>query len=311
MSSPPQIPSPPSRTPRQTQRSESWFPWTSLLLVAGVFLAINAVLEGPREIGRWNMAAAHEYWRNAEYGVIQADLSQVANNRQQAFSKLENALKWSPAEPTFILQRAKWRMEAGQYEDALQDYNVLTEKFGDEVELLQLREKVFHLMGRHAEAVADAQRIDNLSKTSGIPTRAQALNGLAYAKAIGKIQLDSALKEINEALSSNKNAAYLDTRGFIYYQMGKYDLALKDLNPAVSDEEKLLQVVHANSALERRAAPDIRKYEIQHRKENESCAVIHFHRALIHEKLGNTSAAAADRKRVRELIGREGDEKLF
>ena len=307
----PQIPSPASRSPRQVQRPASWFPWTSLLLVTGLFLAINAFLEGPREIGRWKMAAAREFWRNAAYGEIQGDLSQVADNQQKALAKVEDALQWSPDEPAFILQRVEWRTDAGQYEGALQDCNVLMEKFGDKVELLLLRQNIFHLLGRHADAVADAQRINNLSKTSGIPPRANALNILAYAKAIGNLELESALQEINEALNSGKNAAYLDTRGYIYYRLGKFDLALKDLDPAVNEVERELKIVTANAALERRATPDIRQYEIKNRKDSQPVAVILYHRALVHEKLGHSAAAAADRKRVRELIGRDGDEKLF
>lgn len=281
------------------------------MLVAGIFLGINAVLEGPREIGRWHLAAAREFWRNADYGEIQGDRSQVVDNRQKGLAKLEDALKWSPEEPSFLLQRAEWRSEVGEYEGALQDYNVLMEKFGEEVELLLLREKVYHLMGRHAEAVVDAERVNNLGKTSGIPSRAVALNIVAYAKALGKIDLDSALQEINEAIKFNRNAAFLDTRGFIYYQMGKYDLALKDLDPAVSEMNRKLGMTQQESDLRKRAEPDIRKYEIELRKANEQFAVFYYHRALIHEKLGHSAAAAADRKRVRELIGRDGDEKLF
>src|SRR6187551_3747896 len=107
----PQIPPSPTRTSRQAQRPPRWFPWTSLMLVSGLFLGIYAFLEAPREIGRWHMAAAMEFWRNAEYGEIQGDKSQVADNRQKALAKLEDALKWSPEEPSFILQRVEWRTE--------------------------------------------------------------------------------------------------------------------------------------------------------------------------------------------------------
>ncbi|MFN0018642.1 MAG: tetratricopeptide repeat protein [Pirellulaceae bacterium] len=308
----PQIQPPPSRTSRQVQRPPRWFPWTSLMLVTGLFLGIYAFLEAPREVGRWHMAAAREFWRNAEYGEIQGNLSQVAENRQKALAKLEDALKWSPEEPTFILQRVEWRTDAAQYDEALRDCNHLIEKLGEEGGLLQERATILHLLGRHAEAVADAQRIDNLSKTSGMPSRANALNGLAYAKAIGKIDLESALKEVNEALTSQRNAAYLDTRGFIYYQMGKYELALKDFDPAANEIADRLKIRDAKSGLEGRTNPDIRKYEIDTRKLNKMMiAPIFYHRALAHEKLGHAAAAAADRKRVRELIGREGDEKLF
>ena len=307
----PQIPSPSSRTPRQAEKSPRWFPWTSLMLVTGIFLGFYAYVNAPAEIGRWHLAAAREYWREAEYGEIQGNLSLVSDNRQKAFAKLEDALTWSSEEKSFLLQRAQWKLDSSQYEEAFLDSNRLLERFPDDVKLLQLRERTLHLLGRHAEAVKDAKHIDNLSKTSGNPPRASALNELAYAKAIGKIDLDSALQEINDALKSEKHAAFLDTRGFIYYQMGKYELALKDFDPAVNELEAVIKFLDANSAQLRRVSPDIRKYEVGIRERNEEIAPIYYHRALAHEKLGHAAAAAADRKRVRELIGRDGDEKLF
>lgn len=307
----PQIPSSSSRMPRQAEKAPRWFPWTSLMLVTGIFLGFYAYWEAPTEIGRWHLAAAREFWREADYGEIQGNLSQVSENRQKAFAKLEDALAWSSEEKSFLFQRAQWKLDSGRYEDALLDSNRLLERFPDELALLRLRAMTFHLLGRHAEAVKDAQRIDNLSETSGIPSRATALNELAYAKAIGKIGLDSALQEINDALKSEKHAAFLDTRGFIYYQMGKYELALKDLDPAVNELERIITFLDANSAQLRRVSPDIRKYEIDIRTRNQDIAPVYYHRALVHEKLGHAAAAAADRQRVRELIGREGDEKLF
>jgi tetratricopeptide (TPR) repeat protein len=307
----PPLSSPHSRTPRPAPPNPRWFPWKSILLVSGLLLGVYAVLETPREISRWQMASANEYWREAEYGVIQGNLALVADNRQKAFAKLEDALSWSPEEPLWLQQRAQWKADIGQHEDALRDCNRLLEKDENAVELLQLRTRIHHWMGSHAQAVADAERVNNLSQTSGNPSRANALNGLAYAKAIGKIDLDLALQEINEALKSDKNAAYLDTRGFIYYQMGKYDLALKDLGPAAEEIRRVLALQIEESAFERRTVPDVRKMEIKAKKWNEPAAVILYHRALAHEKLGHAAAAKADRKRVRELIGREGDEKLF
>jgi tetratricopeptide (TPR) repeat protein len=282
------------------------------MLVAGLFLGFYAYREAPTEIGRWHLAAAREFWREADYGEIQGNLSLVSDNRQKAFAKLEDALTWSSEEKSFLIQRAQWKTDSGRYEEALLDNNRLLERFPDELALLRLRAKIFHLLGRHAEAVKDAEQINNLSMTSGNPPRAEALNEVAYSKAIGRIDLESALKEVNEALKSEKNAAFLDTRGFIYYQMGRHDLAIKDFDAAANEMEEVLRLLDANSALERRVTPDVRKYEVAIRKRNEEkIAPFFYHRALAHEKLGHAAAAAADRKRVRELIGREGDEKLF
>ena len=134
---------------------------------------MRSLRPGPRRFVRTKLPSTY-----VPYGVIQGDLSHVADNRQQAFAKLEDALKWSPEERKFVLQRAEWKMDSGQFEQALQDGNRLLERFPDDLELLRLRGKVFHLLGRHVEAVKDADRINNLSKTSGNPPRAEALNEL-------------------------------------------------------------------------------------------------------------------------------------
>ncbi len=282
------------------------------MLVSGLMLGVYWAWEAPREIGCWHLAAAREYWRDAEFAKVQGNLSLLPENRGKAFAKLEDALKWSPTEKSFLSQRALWKLDCGQYEEALEDADHLLARFPDEVALLRLRGKTLHLLGRHAEAVKDAERINSLSLTSGNPPRAIALNELAYAKAVGKIGLESALQEVNEALKAKEYAAFLDTRGFVYYQTGKYDLALQDLDAAAKEIETVQTILNLNAAQERRNAPDIRKYEIDVRKRNEEeFAPYFYHRALVHEKLGHAAAAAADRKRVRELIGREGDEKLF
>ena len=38
---------------------------------------------------------------------------------------------------------------------------------------------------------------------------------------------------------------------------------------------------------------------------------MHYHRALVLEKLGQSEKAKSDRERAKELIGREPDETLF
>jgi len=282
-----------------------------VLVTSGIFLGILILLNTRSEIAYWHLAAAREHWREADYGAIQGHLSATEEHRKQAFDLLEQAFRWSPEDSYLLRQRAQWKLEAKQYDAALVDVNGLLQADSDDVPTLELRTKIYHLMGKHSAAVADARRVNDISQTSGYPSRTQALNSLAYAKAIGKIELDSALREVNESLVSGRNAAILDTRGFIYYQMGKYDLALRDIDPAANEIAAALAALHRDSGLERRAMPDLRKFEVAVQQRNEDVAPIFYHRALVHEKLGHTAAAEADRKRVKELIGRDGDESLF
>jgi predicted Zn-dependent protease len=65
------------------------------------------------------------------------------------------------------------------------------------------------------------------------PDHADCLNTQAYALAEDNTRLDEALKQINTALTAEPdNAAYLDTRGWVYFRQGKYTEALRELKRA-------------------------------------------------------------------------------
>lgn len=296
------------------------------MLVTGLFLGIYAFLEAPREIGRWHMAAANEFWVEAEIASLKGDSSRAAENREQAFAKLDDALKWSVDEPNWVLQRAKWRLEAGQLDEALADCNTLLSQRGDEPALLLARMEINQQLGRHADAVKDAELVNAISKTSGIPSRGDALNTLAYVKAVANVDLKEALIEAEECVADATAAAQRepndinakltlalrqDTRGFLQYQLGHYAPAYKDIDAACKGMDEMLRDTSASFDAKRRGLPDPRMLDILLASRKKASAVVIYHRALVHEKLGHSAAAAADRKRVRELIGRDGDEKLF
>ena len=60
------------------------------------------------------------------------------------------------------------------------------------------------------------------------------LNNFAYSLADRGIQLEKALKMVQAAVDKEpENASYLDTIGWVYYQMGKYEDAAKYINKAI------------------------------------------------------------------------------
>jgi tetratricopeptide (TPR) repeat protein len=322
----PQIPSSSSRMPRQAEKAPRWFPWTSLMLVTGIFLGFYAYWEAPTEIGRWHLAAANEYWIDAEIAAIKGNSSLAAELREKSIAKVEDALKWSPAESSFLLKRAQLLFAMGKDQEALEECNSLIAKFGELGELLSLRMSIYQNLGRHADAVKDAEQVNAISETSGNPSRGDALNNLAYLRAVGKIGLQTALVEAEESVEyagkdSQKEpldfeakhtlAMRQDTRGFVRFQLGDYARAIEDLEAAVQNIDDVLQHHTEVSPLVKRVSPDARPATILFAKLQKEAAVIIYHRALVHERLGHAAAAAADRKRVRELIGRDGDEKLF
>jgi len=289
--------------------------WTALLIV----LSMSALVLGPVlffglpvEISRWHEAAAIEKRLNGDL--------------EGAIASLEPALRWHPKGASVYLQRADWRIDAGEYQAALEDYDrVLELKPHNSAARVQRTQALQHL-GRHREAIEEWKAlVDRYAQTSA-DRRASLLNGLAYARAVGKAELDEALVDIDVALELiggieaawapdagseaelyliDSRAAMLDTRGFIQYRLGAWDAAKRDLDMAVEMIEKRLGILSKD-----RQYPDHRERELKMDSVRQSVAVIHYHRAMVNDEIDETGQAAQDRQRVRELDF-EPSEELF
>ena len=277
--------------------------WRFPLFLIGVLAASLTVLayyELPREFSRWYLAAAEE--------------NELDGRHEQALGNLDQAIAWNPRRTVLLVQRAKLQQEMGHYDLALADVNVALERQPEESAFLELRSLIHQHLGQHASAVEDLKTLDRLSEGRWMGNRAQALNHLAYARALAKLELPEALSQIDEALNlAGNEPAYLDTRGFARYQNGQYDLAFQDLDPAVKGYEYLLAFNEKQfAARRRRFSPlDERRRLKQLEQLKNGVAVVCYHRSLALEKLGRPIEAAQDFARAKELLGREPDERLF
>src|SRR5262245_6533379 len=197
-----------------------WTGWILLLVLIGPCLVIQA----PREIGRWELAAALN--------------AREAGRRDESYQLLEDAAQWFPGNLQLLLQKADWLTEDRRHEDAAAEWDRILQLPIDDVQTLIVHSQLLQNAGRFAEAVKDWRRLDQLSERSGRPGRAEALNGLAYAQALARTDLDEALDNVTKALElANGKIAFTgaasDTRGFLFYLQGRYDLALVDLNVCV------------------------------------------------------------------------------
>jgi tetratricopeptide (TPR) repeat protein len=281
--------SPPAR------RVSMQFLWLMIL----VSLVPLVYLQFPREVSYWLLAAAEQARANG--------------NAELATQRLQKAFSWNPDDPWLQVQEVQWLIQDEKYLEALKVSDVLAERFPQEADILQLRMSIFQHLERHEDAIAAARALDQMSLTSGRPDRAMALNNLAYARAVGNLDLEQALKEVNEALVIQPaHPSYLDTRGFILYLQGNYKAAHEDLDAAVKRMAKLQQGAAASpsAGLERYADSADAAQSFQ-QSLNTAIAVTLYHRALNLEKLGRFAEAKVDRARVKKLIGREPDATLF
>jgi tetratricopeptide (TPR) repeat protein len=285
-----------------------------LLLVLGT----TAIVQGPREVGRWKLAAA-------------LDL-RAEGKKEQAYAQLEEAMRWFPENAMLFLQRADWKFEDGRKAEALADIDQMLKAGGDRYEWLVVHSHFLQTAGEFEKAVEDWKRIDRESRRTGSPDRATALNGLAYARALAGIEIEEGLENVNEALErAPGNPAILDTRAFLLYQKGgdpALAVALKSMTEAVETMEPLIGVIRRQGEPEqkadrfslmqsypktwREASPYGDRDPVTKREMNlRSIAVMYYHRALIYEALGREVGAATDRDTARKLIGKEPDETLF
>lgn len=260
--------------------------WTNrLAILIVVLLALGPVmfLEGPAEVARWHQAAATERW--------------LAGDKKAALSRLEDAIRWAPDRTDAFLCRGDWRLEDQEFQKAIDDYNTALKLDPANFQALLNRSQAFQHLGRHKEAIQDWRKLVELGRSAPAPQRAVLLNGLAYAQALGNVELKEALENVIQAINlAGENAAMLDTRGYIHFCAGNFEASQPDLDLAVAGMER--EVKQQEQA---RDYVDRREFERQLKEIRKSLAVIRYHRALLYDKVGKPEEAESDRGRVREL----------
>lgn len=101
--------------------------------------------------------------------------------------------------------------------------------FPEDVELRFQHGVVLHDLKRESEAIAQMEQVIRMD-----PDFSDALNYVAYNLAESGKDLTRALELVKKALESKpEDAYYIDTLGWVYYQMGDYESAEKELSRAV------------------------------------------------------------------------------
>jgi tetratricopeptide (TPR) repeat protein len=260
--------------------------------LAALVLGPVAYVGVPREISRWHEALATQ--------------AQIQSDHEAALSWLEASLAWWPQNTNAYLRRASWRIDAADFPGALADCQRAVELEPEEPTVLIQLSLAHQSLGQHSEAIALWKQLAQQCAADTAGNRARMLNGLAYAQALGNVELDDALHNVEQALNLlGDNPEMLDTRGYIQLLRGEYEAALADLDRAVEQIERRL-------ALTQQDQQYVEQYEQDEllRQTRHHVAVIRYHRALLHAATGHAEAAEADHRRVREL-GFKPDASLF
>ncbi len=273
----------------------------------------------PQEIGRWHLAMA----------VRQRDQGE----KEAAYQELEAALRRFPNNPSLLLRRARWQLADGKGDAALADGEQANSLAKGDPKVLMEHADLLQKAGKLEQAVQNWKLIEDFSRRSGHPPREEALNGLAYSRAVAKVELDEAMSNINEAIEllpgeqpkdtrsraeqDFNRAQLLDTRGYILHLLGRNEQAIDDMDNAVKGLHPLSRVLGTRlkskedeSKADKSASPADRELLLSI-SDARSSAVIHYHRSLVLSALDRKEEAEKDLEIARKLIGREPDETLF
>src|SRR5208283_845552 len=117
-------------------------------------------------------------------------------------------------------------------EEALNKAEQLSTKTDDKAAVWFLYGDTLQRQKKFDEAEAEFRKV-LASVPPADPQIAATLNYLGYMNADRGVKLEESLNYIKQALSFEpNNGAYLDSLGWVYFKLGKYDLAEENLNKA-------------------------------------------------------------------------------
>jgi tetratricopeptide (TPR) repeat protein len=257
-----------------------------------VLLLAPALLFGPQLIDFGRGIVANVQIQRAQQDLMDHDL-------QRALFHTSRAIAWEPdpeRRAEFLSVRALVHEKLKHLDEGLHDYDeaiALVSQLkalpGPSIELATLyrgRARLHQRRRQNREALDDCKSAIAVCPKGrfGLDPSLymELLNEKAYFSALSGLEVEDGLRTINEALNMAGvgNAAMLDTRACIQYRLGKYDLALNDMNVAIH----LVETQRQNRQFGWDALP-VFTPEDESVLDDQAFAVMYHHRGEIHRKL--------------------------
>lgn len=220
--------------------------------------------------------------------------------------QVEKALQWLPDDPALVYLRAQIHAEEKQWEAALRDYDYLLGELAPNLAPAYVgRAMVYTRQAGFDKALNDINRAIELSPQDS-PTM---LNHHAYISALAGKDLEDALENVERAIEIHQVKrsqeltpspldivyAFIDTRGYVLYRLGRHDEALVEFNRAL----ELLKNQHA-MLIAKLEEQDL-STGVASRDLNRIEGEVVYHRALVHEAKGNADEAKEDFQLAEDL----------
>jgi tetratricopeptide (TPR) repeat protein len=165
--------------------------------------------------------------------------SQLADMGQQdqAIADVRSMLKGGAEDRDIYVRLGIIYTRAKRWNDALEALakaEQLSTKNEDKAYVYFLRGDLYQRQKMFDQAEVQFQKVLSMTPPTD-PQAAATLNYLGYMNADRGVKLDESLNYIKQALAFEpNNPAYLDSLGWAYFKLGKYDLAEDNLNKAAS-----------------------------------------------------------------------------
>jgi tetratricopeptide (TPR) repeat protein len=165
--------------------------------------------------------------------------AQLADTGQldQAVADMRSMLKGGAEDRDVYVRLGIVYTRAKQWNDALQALakaEEVSSKADDKAYVIFLRGDLYQRQKNFDAAEVEFKKVLSMTPPTD-PQAAATLNYLGYMNADRGVKLEESLNLIKQALTFEpNNPAYLDSVGWAYFKLGKYDLAEDNLNKAAS-----------------------------------------------------------------------------
>jgi len=196
--------------------------------------AYQQIIDTWREAKEWQKAtdvakeAVQKLPSSRDLKMVLAAQQADMGKADEALKDVHSLLKGNPDDRQVYITLAQMNTRLRRFGDAEQDLDKaeqLATKDDDKEYVWFLRGSTFEREKRYSDAEVQFKKV-----LASDPEHASALNYLGYMLADQNQELDAALGYIRKAVDLDPaNGAYLDSLGWVYFRLGKYDLAEENL----------------------------------------------------------------------------------
>jgi len=178
-------------------------------------------------------AAVKAYPKNQELAILQATMLGEAGHVDEAIAQLQALLTHRPVDRPIYITIAQVYLQAKRFdaaEQAIQKALDLSPNPEDQEYALFVQGSIFERQKKYDQAEETFKKVLSVN-----PQNSNASNYLGYMLADRGVRLEESVKYIQKALELEPdNGAYLDSLGWAYFKMGRYDLAETPLEKAAT-----------------------------------------------------------------------------